>query len=242
MLADSMIDLSLAESLQLIIDKTGLLDWYAKFEDGSDIVTTALFAFNVDANTFFTWMTQDAQTNAKEVCEEFSDYLETHKDEIDALSIFYREPHRRRELNENMIRDVMTKLKSDKPRLAPLRVWKAYSLLDNYQGSEPTSELIALIRRVCQIDETLTNYEDTVRRNFQNRIMKHHAGNPDKFTPEQMVWLHMIRDHIAISFHIERDDLELSPFDGKGGLGKMYQLFAANMDNMFDELNEALAA
>ena len=118
-------------------------------------------------------------------------------------------------------------------------------MLDNYQGSEPTSELtalVALIRRVCRIDETLTNYEDTVRRNFKNWIMKHHAGNPDKFTPEQMAWLHMIRDHIAISFHIERDDLELSPFDGKGGLGKMYQLFAANMDNMFDELNEALAA
>ena len=72
---------------------------------------------NLDRVTFAGW-TQDAQTNAKEVCEEFSDYLETHKDEIDALSIFYREPHRRRELNENMIRDVMTKLKSDKPRFA----------------------------------------------------------------------------------------------------------------------------
>jgi type I restriction enzyme R subunit len=34
----------------------------------------------------------------------------------------------------------------------------------------------------------------------------------------------------------------MSPFDGKGGLGKMYKLFAANMDTMFDELNEALAA
>jgi type I restriction enzyme, R subunit len=31
----------------------------------------------------------------------------------------------------------------------------------------------------------------------------------------------MIRDHIANSYHIERDDLELAPFDGKGGLGKM---------------------
>jgi type I restriction enzyme R subunit len=199
---------------------------------------------NLDSVTFAGW-TQDAQTNAEEVSEEFSDYLETHKDEIDALSIFYREPHRRRELTYSMIHELLEKLKADKPRLSPLRVWKAYSLLDNYQGNEPTSELtalVALIRRVCQIDETLVNYEDTVRRNFQNWIMKHHAGNPDKFSPEQMEWLQMIRDHIASSFHIERDDLEMSPFDGKGGLGKMYKLFAANMDTMFDELNEALAA
>ncbi len=137
---------------------------------------------NLDSVTFAGW-TQDAQTNAKEVSEEFSDYLETHKDEIDALSIFYREPHRRRELTYSMIHELLEKLKADKPRLSPLRVWKAYSLLDNYQGNEPTSELtalVALIRRVCQIDEILVNYEDTVRRNFQNWIMKHHAGNPDK--------------------------------------------------------------
>ena len=175
----------------------------------------------------------------------FIDYLETHKDEIDALSIFFNEPHRRREITYAMINELLTRLKTDKPRLSPLRVWKAYSLLDNYSGIDPSSQLtvlVALIRCVCQIDETLVNHEDTVRRNFQNWIMTHHAGNTEKFSPEQMAWLHMIRDHIASSIHIERDDLEMSPFDGKGGLAKMYQLFGSNMDNMFDELNQALAA
>ncbi len=52
----------------------------------------------------------------------------------------------------------------------------------------------------------------------------------------------MIRDHIISSFHIERDDLETAPFDAKGGMGKMYQLFGNNMDSLIDELNEALAA
>ena len=40
----------------------------------------------------------------------------------------------------------------------------------------------------------------------------------------------------------ERDDLEMSPFDGQGGLGKMYQLFGAQMDTLLDELNEVLVA
>ena len=57
-----------------------------------------------------------------------------------------------------------------------------------------------------------------------------------------MAWLRMIRDHVASSFHIERDDLEMSPFDGQGGLGKMYQLFGAQMDTLLDELNEVLVA
>lgn len=92
------------------------------------------------------------------------------------------------------------------------------------------------------MDGQLTPFDDTVRRNFQTWIMNRHAGNPEKFSEEQMSWLQMIRDHIANSYHIERDDLELAPFDSKGGLGKMYQLFGAEMGAVLDELNEALAA
>jgi type I restriction enzyme R subunit len=51
-----------------------------------------------------------------------------------------------------------------------------------------------------------------------------------------------MRDHIANSFHIERDDLEMSPFYGQGGLGKMYQLFGEKMEPLLDELNEVLVA
>ncbi len=72
--------------------------------------------------------------------------------------------------------------------------------------------------------------------------MTHHAGPNPKFTEPQTAWLQMIRDHIATSFHLERDDLDMAPFDGEGGLGKMYQLFGERMDPLIGELNEALVA
>jgi type I restriction enzyme, R subunit len=81
-----------------------------------------------------------------------------------------------------------------------------------------------------------------VRRNFQTWIMQHHSGDTQKFNKAQMQWLHMIRDHVANSMHIARDDLDMSPFDAQGGLGKMYQLFGADMDQLIDELNEVLVA
>ena len=199
---------------------------------------------NIDSLVFAGWAS-DAQTTAQNISQEFADYLASHKDRIEALSIFYDQPHRRRELTYTMIHDVMDILKADKPKLSPLHVWQAYSQLDNYQGKQPASELtalVALIRRVCGMDTQLTNFDDTVRRNFQNWIMNRHAGSADKFNEEQMAWLQMIRDHIASSMHIDRDDLEMSPFDGKGGLGKMYKLFGADMDKVLDELNDALAA
>ncbi len=165
------------------------------------------------------------------------------RDNITALTIFCSQPQRRRELSYHLIRQVLDKLKADKPRLAPLYVWQAYRQLDAYQGAQPISELtalVALIRRVCGMDAKLTTFDDTVRRNFQNWVMKHHSGGGDKFNEEQMDWLRMVRDHVANSFHIDRDDLEMSPFDGQGGLGKMYQLFGEKMELLLDELNEVL--
>ena len=70
----------------------------------------------------------------------------------------------------------------------------------------------------------------------------HHSGGGEKFNEEQMDWLRMIRDHIINSFHLGRDDLDMAPFDGKGGMGRMYQLFGDRMDSVIEELNEALAA
>ena len=187
----------------------------------------------------------DAQENAQALAQDFQEYLEANRDQIEALAIFYAQPHRRREVTYAMIRAVLDKLKGDKPLLAPLRVWKAYALLDDYRGQRPDKELaalVALIRRVCGIDKTLSPYAETVRRNFQSWIMTRHSGSGEKFNDQQMAWLRMIRDHVATSFHLDRDDLEMSPFDSQGGLGRMHQLFGSRMDTVINELNDALAS
>ena len=68
------------------------------------------------------------------------------------------------------------------------------------------------------------------------------AGGEGKFTPEQMKWLEMIRDHIAANLGIEPDDFEYSPFSQHGGLGKVHQLFGDKLNAIIEELNETLAA
>ncbi len=199
---------------------------------------------NLDSLVRAEW-DKDAANNAQALTDEFADYLKSNQDNIAALTIFFSQPYKRRELSFDLIRQVLDKLKSDKPKLAPLRVWQAYRQLDDYKGAQPISELtalVALIRRVCGMDAQLSTFNDTVRRNFQSWVMKHHSGGTEKFNEEQMDWLRMIRDHVANSFHIEREDLEMSPFDGQGGLGKMYQLFGVKMDTLLDELNKVLVA
>ena len=186
----------------------------------------------------------DAEENAHAMVQQFREYLEANRDRLEALTIFYSQPHRRRELTYSMIRTVLDKLKGDRPLLAPLRVWQAYALLDDYRGRQPDKELaalVALIRRVCGIDKTLSPYAQTVRRNFQTWIMARHSGSGEKFDEQQMAWLRMVRDHVATSFHLDRDDLDMAPFDAQGGMGRMYRLFGDRMDSVIEELNDALA-
>ncbi|MEX2523544.1 MAG: DEAD/DEAH box helicase family protein [Gammaproteobacteria bacterium] len=199
---------------------------------------------NLDTLTRAEWAGDTAE-NAKALTQEFADYLNDHRDEIEALSIYFSQPARRSQVTYRMIKELQERLRHDRPKLAPLRVWQAWAHLDDYQGEDPVSELtalVALIRRVCGLDETLTAYGSAVRRNFQTWIMAHHSGAGEKFNEEQMAWLHMIRDHIISSFHIERDDLDMAPFDAQGGMGKMYQLFGDRMDEVIEELNKELVA
>ena len=188
---------------------------------------------------------KDARQNAETLTKDFSDWLVANKDELLALTIFFSQPFRRREITFSMLEAVMAKLRADAPRIAPLRVWQAYRQLDNYQGKQAINELVALvslIRRSCGIDPNLAAFDDTVRRNFQDWIMAKHAGGGKKFNESQVAWLQMIRDHIITSFHLERDDLDMAPFDSEGGLGKMFQLFGEQMDPLIEELNEVLVA
>lgn len=182
---------------------------------------------------------------AEKVVIDFKAYLNEHKNEITALSIFYDQPYRRRELTFKMVKDLLVKLKQDKPLLAPLYVWEAYEQVEEVKVDQPKNELIALvslIRKVTKIDDQLTPFTKVVDKNFQDWIFKQHAGTHEKFNEEQMDWLRMIKNHITSSFHMDLEDLDYTPFDSKGGRGKMWQLFGEKMKHIINDLNEALAA
>lgn len=199
---------------------------------------------NIDTVTKSEWDKSSVET-AENILNDFKAYLELHKDEIKALSIFYNQPYNRREITFNMIKEVMDKISLDKPLLSPVSVWNAYTTVEEVKSECPKDELtalVSLIRRVCGIDSELTSYDKTIETNFKNWVFKQNAGQHNRFTQEQMDWLRLIKDHIVSSYHIEIDDLDYTPFDSKGGRGKMYQLFGNEMNEIINELNEVLAA
>ena len=198
---------------------------------------------NLDTVTFAGW--DASQTDkAADMVTEFGQYLADHRDEIAALQIFYGQPQRRRELTYAMMRQLADKLRADRPNLAPLTVWTAYEVLDKVTAGQPKNELVALValvRRVLELDPALTPYDATVNRNFQQWVFRKQAGAL-KFSDEQMDWLRMMKDVVAQSVSLDRTDFELPPFSERGGLGRVYTLFGEQTYPLVDELNEHLAA
>lgn len=198
---------------------------------------------NQDEVTQIGWV-KDQDKAAELTISNFTSWIEAHKEEITALEIFYDQPYRRRELTYQMIKDLSEKLTTEQPLLAPLHVWRAFEQLKQTNG-EPKNELMALvslIRKVSGIDTSLIGYDKVVDKNFQTWVFQKQAGTTTKFTEEQMKWLRMIKDYVAASFHLDKEDFELDPFNRNGGLGKMWQLFGEKTDEIIGELNEVLAA
>ena len=213
-----------------------IIDIRKKYDQIIDVV-------NIDTITKMGWVKDHAESSAL-VIEDFKTWISSHKDEITALQIFYAQDYRHRTFTYKMIKDLCEKLKTEKPLLAPLAVWKAYEQLEKTNGSAKNEliALVSLIRKVVGIDTTLTAYDKTVDKNFQDWIFKKNAGQRNAFTESQMQWLRMMKDYVANSFSIDKDDFDLSPFNAEGGLSKMWQLFGDDTDKIINELNEVLAA
>lgn len=62
------------------------------------------------------------------------------------------------------------------------------------------------------------------------------------FSEEQMEWLRLIKEHIITSLSIGPSDLDLTPFDRRGGLSAFYYAFGDDYEKILMEMNEELVA
>jgi type I restriction enzyme R subunit len=186
-----------------------------------------------------------AKEKATNLLNSFRAYIEQHKVEITALQLLYSRPFKQR-LTEPMLKELEKKLCDNHAAWTEDRLWEAYALTrpGKVKGRSQAgrfADLVALVRFTLEQQPVLKPFAESVTERFNEWLMdKAKAGAV--FTTEQLAWLNLIRDHIATSLSIEPDDLELSPFNQRGGLGKAHQLFGEQLPKLLDELNVVLAA
>ena len=198
----------------------------------------------------FAGFSEQAEAQAKAVVQTFADYLQQHKDEIAALDFFYQQPYQRRALTFDLIEELHEQLAKPPLMLTTERLWSAYARVQATQvkGADKKrqlTDLVSLVRFALGLDgegAELKPFADEVDKRFQAWIFRHNAQRGTAFTPEQTEWLRLMKEHIASSCAIHRDDFDYAELADKGGLQKAWGLFGKELDTLMDEMNWELVA
>ncbi|MEW5942758.1 MAG: type I restriction-modification enzyme R subunit C-terminal domain-containing protein [Pseudomonadota bacterium] len=211
----------------------------------------------------------EALDRAKGMVQSFEQFIAEHKDEITALQVLYSRPYKHR-LTFEAVKELADAIEKPPYLWNESQLWNAYAALEKSKvkgasGKRILTDLVSLVRFAIHQDNELIPFPERVNANFKAWLATQRIapspqrgegtttsplpqgegrgeGGVSRFTPEQLKWLEMIRDHIAANLGIEPDDFEYAPFSQHGGLGKVHQLFGDKLNAMIEELNETLAA
>ena len=187
-----------------------------------------------------------AVQSARSKLDDFQRFLQENKDEIEALQILYSRPYRAG-LRYRHVKELRDALRNPPVGLHdPANgLWRLYEALEpdkvTGSGGGALVDLVAIVKHAISPEVTLVPVADQVEARYQ-AWLEEKARRGQEFTAEQRRWLDAIKDHIASSLAIEREDFEDVPFNQWGGLGGAWQAFGEDFDGMLAELNERLAA
>ena len=183
------------------------------------------------------------EANAQRIIQTFRAFIEAHRDEITALRILYNQRYKDRPMALEQLDRLYGLLKAQNVTLD--RLWDCYAIVKPEKvkrGALPRlADLVSLIRFEMGLTDQLAPFADRVNANYKQWLFRRNAGAVH-FTDEQMDWLRQIKDHIAASLSITPDDLDLNPFDRRGGLGRFYEVFGDGYLDVLAEMNEELVA
>ncbi len=190
-------------------------------------------------------VSDEAKGKARALVADFEHFIENNKDEIDALQFFYAQPYSKR-LSFRDIKALAEAIKAPPRAWTPEKLWRAYETLQRDKvrgasGKRLLTDIVSLVRFALEKDGELVPFGERVRERFQ-QWMAQQRNRSRGFTPEQVRWLEMMRDHVATSLEMTVEDLDYAPFAEAGGRGKAAQVFGGELQEVLDELNEALAA
>ncbi|MEW8356124.1 MAG: DEAD/DEAH box helicase family protein [Candidatus Thiodiazotropha sp.] len=183
------------------------------------------------------------EEKAEVLIQNWQQFIQDHKNELDAIQLIYQQPYQKRHLSYEQIEKLAEEIQQPPYNLAPIEVWKAYEQLEkNKVKGVPPKELltniVSLIRFSTGLSDVLEPFTELVNNRFDNWLKQQGKA----FQPEQLVWLNKIKDQIAQNAEMTVDDFNYIPFNQEGGLLKARELFGKDLDNLIQELNGYLIA
>jgi type I restriction enzyme R subunit len=186
-----------------------------------------------------------ARERAQGIVQSFEAFIAEHRDEITALQILYNRPTSA-PLKFEDLKALADTLQAPPQLWTESQLWQAYAALDQSKVKGASrrrilTDLVSLVRYAMHQENELVPYPERVAANFKAWIAQQQAAGKG-FSDEQRWWFEKMAEHIASNLGIEAEDFGYAPFDQRGGLGRVHQLFGAELPKVIDELNRELVA
>ena len=188
------------------------------------------------------------QIISEEIITSFKQFIDENKDKLDALQIIYNQMWTKRFITYSMIEELSKALEEHSGHLTIRKLNNAYYVKypTKMKGIlTRTIDIISLVKYewgLLEDNESIAPFSSSVNYNFKEWVFERNSKQGYIFTEEQMKWLRAIRDSIGINGEFTPDDLEFAPFDKDGGLGKFFNLFGNDYQNLLTEMNTRLMA
>jgi type I restriction enzyme R subunit len=186
-----------------------------------------------------------ARERARQLVTTFEQFIQQHRDEITALQILYNRPTKA-PLKFEDVKALADTLHAPPHLWSESQLWQAYAALDKAKVKGTSTrriltDLVSLVRYAMHQENELVPYPERVAANFKAWMAQQEAVGKG-FTDEQRWWLEKMAEHIASNLGIEPEDFGYAPFNQRGGLGRVHQLFGAELGKVIDAMNKELAA
>ncbi len=184
---------------------------------------------------------------AEQTIASFKQFIADNRDELTALQILYNQPQGRQRLTYAAIRELVQRLTDPPHYLTTANVWQAYRRLDaaRVRGApvdEQLTEVVSLVRFALGQTDVLEPFSTVVERRF-NLWLGREKKAGRSYTPEQEAWLRAIAAFIAANAEIApRDFQDVPSLADKGGILQARKVLGTGLNDMLEDLQEALVA
>jgi type I restriction enzyme R subunit len=160
----------------------------------------------------------------------FARFVKENPAHVEAIEILLERP---RGWGTEALGELRQKLGATNERFTVDNLQKAHKV----RYDKALVDIISMVKHAAREQEPLFTASERVHRAFETVT----AGK--QFSDEQQKWLERIRHHLVENLSIDRNDFENVPvFTRFGGWGRANKTFNNQLDNLLNELNEAIAA
>ncbi|MGW1341377.1 type I restriction endonuclease subunit R [Kribbella sp. NPDC002412] len=165
-----------------------------------------------------------------EYLEAFASFVHEHQDQVQAISILLSRP---KDWGAAPLTELRQALTQAPEHFTEANLQRAFHAAHH----KALADIISMVKRAAVDTSPLLTAEERV-----NQAVDRVVGGRT-LTDAQATWVEYIRQHLVANLSIERDDFEAIPvLSDHGGWGRANRVFAGQLAELIDELNEELVA